>query len=144
MIYAGYREFNWNRYIDLAEELSDSDDEAKCRCGISRAYYGAFHRTKKFLTEFSHQTINIYHGGVHKEVIKSFEDFGCGNKDYSSVAQELIRLKKQREQADYNDVFFGKNVPPSLKLKKQLEIAIERAKHIVQLVDKIEQEEKIK
>lgn len=140
MTYAGYREFNWNRYIDLAEEMSDSDDEAKCRCGISRAYYGAFHRAKKFLTEVVHQTINIYRGGAHKEVIKSFEDFGCGNKDYSSVAQELIRLKKQREQADYDDVFFGKRTLPSLKLKKQLEIAVERARHIVQLVDKIEQE----
>ena len=79
-----------------------------------------------------------------KKSLKSFEEFGHDKKDYYYVAQELAILKKQREQADYEDVFFGKNKLPSLKLKKQLEIAIERARHIVQLVDKIEQEEKIK
>ena len=67
---------NEEQFVVLSEirikpgALSDSDDEAKCRCGISRAYYGAFHRAKKFLTEVVHQTISIYGGGAHKEVIK--------------------------------------------------------------------------
>lgn len=30
-------------YLDLAEELSDSDSEAARRTAVSRAYYGAFH-----------------------------------------------------------------------------------------------------
>jgi len=35
--------FDWNNYLNLAEELAKREDEASKRTSISRAYYSAFH-----------------------------------------------------------------------------------------------------
>lgn len=146
MTNAGYVKFDWNKYIDLAEELlksipDDLEDEAKERCGISRAYYGAFHRAARFLRDVAHQTINVYQKGSHNEVIKSFEYFGSNNRKYLFVAEELKRLKRKRERADYDDRYFA-TILPSVKLKNELISAIIHAKKIVECINEIEGNER--
>lgn len=142
---AGHINFNWTRYINLAEELlnsmpDDEDDESKDRCGISRAYYAVFHRAEKFLKSI-HQTIDIYQKGSHENIIKIFDDFGKNNKSYALVAEELKRLKLMRIKADYRDKYF-ENVNINASLKKELEKAILRAKSTIEKIDEIETMEK--
>lgn len=144
---AGHINFNWTRYIDLAEELlnsmpDDEDDESKDRCGISRTYYAVFHRAEKFLKSI-HQTIDVYQKGSHENIIKIFDDFGKNNRSYAFVAEELKRLKLMRIKADYNDKYF-ENMSTNLSLKKELEKAIFRAKNIIKKIDEIEEMEKLK
>ena len=142
---AGHLKFNWKRYLSLAEYLLESmeeneDDESKDRCGISRAYYAAFHRAGKFLRAIN-QTVDIYQSGSHENIIKVFEDFGRKNKPYAFIAKELKRLKLMRIKADYNDKYF-ENARNTASLKQELKKAILMAKDIIDTIDEIEQQEK--
>ena len=140
---AGYVKFNWNRYIDFSDDLFksmsiDEDDELKDRCGISRAYYGAFHRALAYLKKIN-ITIDINNKGSHNLVINQFKDIGKNNRLWSKIGLDLERLKNQRKKADYYDRYFTNE--KNISLKSQLKLAILRARSIVEGIDKIEEEE---
>lgn len=106
----GHIKFNWNRYIDLAESLfksisKDTDNEVKERCGISRAYYGAFHRARSYLEKIG-IIIDVNNKGSHNMVIEEFKNIGKSNKLWSRIGLDLERLKIQRKKADYDDKYF--------------------------------------
>lgn len=141
---AGHIRFNWNRYVDFAESLlnsmsGDEDDELKDRCGISRAYYGAFHRAQAYLIKIG-ITIDVNDKGSHSFVIKQFKEIGGANRLWSTVGLELERLKNQRKKADYDDKYFS-NAEKNSSLKNQLKTAVLRACSIVKKIDAIEEEE---
>ena len=141
---AGHSKFNWNRYIDFAESLLKSipdneDDEVKDRCGISRAYYGAFHRARNYLEKIG-ITIDSNDRGSHNMVIDEFKNIGKSNKLWRGIGLELERLKFQRKKADYDSKYFTDS-EKSFKLKKQLETAILKARSIVERIDNIEKNE---
>ena len=141
---AGHLKFNWDRYVDFAEVLlnsmaGDEDDELKDRCGISRAYYGAFHRAQAYLHKIG-ITIDINNVGSHKRVIEEFKKIGASNKLWSGIGLELDRLKKQRKRADYDDRYFADN-EKNLSLKKQLEQSVIRARFIIERINEIEKKE---
>lgn len=141
---AGHIRFNWNKYVDFAESLlksmsSDEDDELKDRCGISRAYYGAFHRAQAYLIKIG-ITIDLNNKSSHNFVIGQFKEIGGANRLWSKIGLDLERLKNQRKKADYNDKYFSDS-ERNLSLKNQLEMAVSRARSIVERIDKIEEEE---
>ena len=146
---AGHIKFNWQRYLILAEELLNSipeneDDEAKARCGISRAYYAAYHKAESYLNKIG-ITIDIYQKGSHRRVIEEFSNIGRSNKLWSGISLSLKRLKTWRESADYNDKFFDGILSNSnLTMKSQLKMAIAISKDIIERIDKIKEEEIIK
>ena len=144
---AGHIKFNWNRYIDFADSLlesmpDDEDDELKDRCGISRAYYRAFHRAQAYLNKIG-ITIDIYGSGSHNRVIQEYKNIGKSNKLWSGIGLDLERLKNQRKRADYDDKYFAIN-EKNFKLKKQLDVAIEKARYIVDKINEIDDKESIK
>lgn len=144
---AGHVKFNWNRYIDLAEFLLNSipendDDESKDRCGISRAYYAAFHRAEKFLRNIN-QTIDIHNKGSHENIIKIFSEFGRNNLSYRFISEELKLLKIQRKKADYDDKYFSFE-SRNILLKNELRKSITRARKIIEKIENLESEEKLK
>lgn len=141
---AGYIKFNWIRYIDFAENLletipKDEDDEVKERCGISRAYYGAFHRAKSYLNKIG-ITIDVNDRGSHNRVIEEFKNIGKSNKFWRGVGLDLDRLKIQRKTADYDNRYFT-DIEKNRKLRNELELAVEKARCVVSRIDEIEEED---
>lgn len=143
---AGQVRFNWERYLNLAEELlelipENKDDEAKARCGISRAYYAAYHKAEAYLNEIG-ITIDIYQKGSHKRVIEEFHTIGRSNRLWRGVDVSLKRLKTWREAADYSDRFFDEVSNPNLTMKSILKSAIILANDVIERINKIEEVEK--
>ena len=96
----GHIKFNWIRYIDFAENLletipKDEDDEVKERCGISRAYYGAFHRAKSYLNKIG-ITIDVNDRGSHNRVIEEFKNIGKSNKLWRGVGFRQAENPKKK------------------------------------------------
>ena len=144
---AGHIKFDWNRYISFAEELlefipEDKDDEAKERCGISRAYYGAFHRAKSYLNRIG-ITIDINGSDSHKKVIEEYKNVGIHNRLWYQVGIELDRLKKQSKKADYHDKYFDNN-EKFFKLKNQLKSAILKACWVIEKINEIEEQDRLR
>ena len=141
---AGHIRFNWNRYIDYADNLlnsmfDDEDDEVKDRCGISRAYYGAFHRAQAYLNKIG-ITVDVNNRGSHNRVIEQFKGIGKANRLWFGIGLDLERLKNQRKKADYDDKYFAPAEKNSI-LKKQLEMAILKARSVVDKINNIEEQE---
>ena len=143
---AGQVRFNWERYLHLAKELLESipeneDDEAKARCGISRAYYAAYHKAESYLNEIG-ITIDIYQKGSHKRVIEEFYNIGRSNRLWRGIDVSLKRLKNWRESADYKDRFFDEVSNPHLTMRSILESAIILTNDVIDRIKKIEEIEK--
>ena len=141
---AGHLKFNWNRYIDFAEDLlktipKDEEDEVKERCGISRAYYGAFHRAQNYLNKIG-ITVDVKDKGSHNRVIDEFNTIGKSNRLWAGIGLELNRLKIQRQKADYHDRYF-EAIEKFSKLRNELEKSVSRARYIVKKIDEIEERE---
>ena len=117
----------------------DEDDEVKDRCGISRAYYGAFHRAQSYLNKIG-ITVDVNDRGFHNRVIDEFKNIGKTNKLWSGIGLDLERLKIQRKKADYCDRYFG-TIEKYGKLKKELEMAVAKARCVVKRIDEIEEQE---
>lgn len=142
---AGHIKFNWIRYIGFAEDLletipKDGDDEVKERCGISRAYYGAFHRAKSYLNEIG-ISVDINGSDSHKKVISEFKNIGKSNALWRGIGLDLDRLRIQRKKADYYERYFT-DIERNRKLRTELELAVEKARCVVERIDEIEEQER--
>jgi uncharacterized protein (UPF0332 family) len=123
--------FDWSDYLFVAQELADqttashirrtirvqvlnaikrpfrktqahSLDEAKLRCAISRAYYGAFRKARNHLRDVDHQPPNVLlQGNTHQNVINLFNQSSDVNR--LLIAQFLKDLRSARNKADYDD-----------------------------------------
>lgn len=99
--------FNWLNYLDLARTLAgsgamDANGEAELRTAISRAYYAAFCRSRNHLRDNDH--IHLSTGSdIHKEVQSKFTM--SRDKRRKQIGQNLYRLRRLRNKADYDDQF---------------------------------------
>ncbi len=91
-------------FLEVADELSTGSREADWRSAISRAYYAAFHKARRFLR----------HNGFavpHAEQAHAFLWLRLSNSNHPDVidaGQALNDLRKERNRADYEmDVFIG-------------------------------------
>src|SRR5712692_5256614 len=82
--------FDWRHYLDFARTLVSSPEgsEASHRAAASRAYYAAFHKSREVLESEMRATLGRER--IHAEVIRQ------------SAGQNLERLWKHRQHADYN------------------------------------------
>ena len=88
-------------------------NEAKQRTGVSRYYYGAFCTTRDFLNENniylnekSKKTMQSKKSDVHGETSKIFrkhEKFKKNNIG-KTISKELDKLRKMRNEADYDKI----------------------------------------
>ena len=115
--------FNWQEYYNLACELAKSNNPAKKRSSISRAYYGSFISCRNFLLENnlflgrkSKRVMESESPEIHKEVYKIFREyhykFNRKDNDFyqknlvgKKISSRLSDLRKSRNKADYNNEF---------------------------------------
>ena len=89
--------FNWNDYVDLAEDLLNRTEESCFRSSISRAYYGVFCTVRNI------KGYNNYAGpDVHWKVINEYKS--SRDKKEQNIGRILDKLRKARNDADYNEV----------------------------------------
>jgi uncharacterized protein (UPF0332 family) len=92
--------FAWDDYLQLAEELHESDStsvtEARERTATSRAYYAAFHRA----LEHAPKRIKTAQRDKHRKLIDHYK------KGYTeterAVGRKLKMLRDNRNAADYD------------------------------------------
>ena len=98
--------FDWLEYLTLAQELANqainsSNQEARLRCAISRAYYAAFCKARNHL-RYKEQRSFPNSGRVHQTVIETFEK--SHDPVHQIVGQFLRNLRANRNIADYEDI----------------------------------------
>mgnify|MGYP003807375369 CR=1 FL=1 len=109
--------FNWRNYLELAIELQKETDEANLRSSISRAYYAAFCSARNYMEEKDRHELPS-DGSEHQYII----DYYSGHKGRSTnrkrtqIAQDLMRMRRERVNADYHNIFVnGKFLPKTAK-----------------------------
>jgi uncharacterized protein (UPF0332 family) len=113
--------FDWSEYLTLAQELAGelvlSNEEAKSRSAISRAYFSAYCIARNFLRDKEGYRIpedSDAHSLVRDLFVKSY----VGHR--RRIGQNLERLRLDRNKADYDDIFTGlpSSVTVALNLAK--------------------------
>lgn len=132
-------EFAWHEFNKLADSYIKQTNEAKQRTGVSRYYYGAFCTTRDFLNENdiylnekSKKTMQSKKSDVHGETSKIFrkhEKFKKNNIG-KTISKELDKLRKMRNEADYDKI-------TSDSLDKMMLKSKIRSERVLQLLDEL-------
>jgi len=99
--------FKWEEFLNIAQALIYNRDlqqlsaEAKYRCAISRAYFGAFCTARNFLRDFQEDPDISQRPEIHRYVRTKFEI--SPNPRERSIGENLKRLHHRRKLADYED-----------------------------------------
>jgi len=93
--------FDWGEYLALAKELVGTPPatSACCRSATSRAYYSAFHKARRYLSNVKNERIPD-DGTAHEVVWSKLER--SAKKDERGVGTKGTRLRRQRNKADYD------------------------------------------
>jgi uncharacterized protein (UPF0332 family) len=95
--------FDWIQYLRLAQWLCGAgpspDEEARLRCAVSRAYYAAFGRARRYLVELLGEQDIPTTGEVHEFVINYFRE--ADDTDVALLGSDLDDLRDLRRDADY-------------------------------------------
>jgi hypothetical protein len=98
----------WANFIALAGDLAGPESEASRRSAVSRAYYGAFNVSRRWLEEGG---IPIENRRAHKQVWRAF---GLADRATPSTREKWQTvgdlggaLRALRNQADYADLVPG-------------------------------------
>lgn len=96
--------FEWADYLELAKNLSASPaspgpEEAALRTATSRAYYAALHLASQRAQAEGY--IPTYSGDDHQGVSRHFRT-SSADRVRKKIATDLDRMRKSRNQADYD------------------------------------------
>jgi len=118
---------DWSEYFNLAKKLAETSEEAKLRFAVSRAYYSAFCLARNYLRDIQldprlswHKTYDI---NAHKYVAEKFIYNQSKSQTMIEIGQNLNRLRKMRNKADYEDTIFY--------LQKEARTALMLAENII-------------
>lgn len=142
----GSSKFHWRRYVLLARSfLSTVNQEKNCeaeyRCGISRAYYGAFNETKNYLKSIG-ETIREKDAGSHTDVIEKCNRYAnSGNRLWTGLGDKLKSLKEMRVKADYEEKYFKQYNISENALRNELVQALKLADDIINQIAEIKDKE---
>lgn len=105
--------FNWSDFLALADALNRSPDspgpkEASLRSAMSRAYYAAYCSTRNFADTSGEITLSGKPGD-HWLVISHFRS--STDSVRKKIGNDLRRLRRRRNIADYDDNFPGRLQP---------------------------------
>jgi uncharacterized protein (UPF0332 family) len=99
--------FGWGDYFQLAQALFDDSsrfgnqlEEAVLRTAISRAYYSAYHHAVDIAVERDNFRAEITEQ-AHQRLILHF--MYSTDEDYKQIGNDLDRLRKERNRADYDE-----------------------------------------
>lgn len=92
--------FDWNKYLNLAQRLSEETDEECKRSAISRAYYSAYCNARSFLNG---KGLGLIPGksNDHQATWDAFDKLKIPDLEGISVIGD--RLKQKRKKADYDN-----------------------------------------
>jgi len=96
--------FEWADYLELAQNLSASPaspgpEEAALRTATSRAYYAALHLASQRAQAEGY--IPTFSGDDHQGISRHFRTLGA-DRVRKKIASDLDRMRKSRNQADYD------------------------------------------
>lgn len=97
--------FDWSRFLELAETLRASGDEAALRTAISRSYYAAYHTAT--LVVRSRSILVPRHHRIWGQLETAGEV--RGRADLVEIGGRGRDLKRWRERADYHSPFNSDN-----------------------------------
>ncbi len=127
--------FDWSEYFYLAKELAETSEEAELRSAVSRAYYSAFCLARNYLRDIQldprlswHKTYDI---NAHQYVAEKFIYNQSKSQTMIEIGQNLNRLRKMRNKADYEDIIFY--------LKKEARTALMLAQNIISALSNLTQ-----
>jgi uncharacterized protein (UPF0332 family) len=113
--------FNWKLFLDLAEELAQSEDEARRRTAISRAYYAVVGIAKGKVKKIYPNAF----AGYHEKLWREFES--SNSNLHRNIATKGMRLKNKRNRADYDGDI--------LNLERETESAIKEAHNLLKMLE---------
>lgn len=97
-------DFDWTEFLSLADELSQGEDDCRCRTAISRCYYAVFHHAKEYMTQ------NHGYRGPGKEQ-SSHDHLWNHMKGTDAQLHKLSEsarvLKSRRVRSDYHGSYQG-------------------------------------
>lgn len=90
---------NFREFLEVADGLVQGDTEGDWRSAVSRAYYAAFHVGRTFLQALGFQVPQAEqaHGFIWLRLSN------CNQADLQSTGSGLNDLRKNRNQADYDE-----------------------------------------
>lgn len=119
--------FDWSEYLNLAQELAASTEEAKLRSAISRAYYSVFCLARNYLRDIEQDPRlsrnKTYDINDHQYVAEEFIYNRSKSQKITEIGRNLTRLRKIRNQADYEDTIF--------QLQKEVVRSLSLVQHII-------------
>lgn len=113
--------FPCDGYLQLAKSLATNNDESCLRSAVSRAYYASLHKSIKFAEGRGFKFSGKGKAEIHGEVVGYFK-YNCGSIIFMSIGAKLGRLRKNRNDCDYEE-----NI---VNIKKLSESALLEAKEI--------------
>lgn len=132
-------EFEWCEFNNLADSYINQSNEAKQRTGVSRYYYGTFCTTRDFLNENdiflnekSKKTMHSKKSDIHGETSKIFRKHERFKKNNigKTISKELDKLRKMRNEADYDKI-------TSDSLNKMMLKSKIKSERVLQLLDEL-------
>ena len=132
-------EFEWCEFNNLADSYINQSNEAKQRTGVSRYYYGTFCTTRDFLNENdiflnekSKKTMHSKKSDIHGETSKIFRKHERFKKNNigQTISKELDKLRKMRNEADYDKI-------TSDSLNKMMLKSKIKSERVLQLLDEL-------
>jgi uncharacterized protein (UPF0332 family) len=108
--------FDWKEYLAVAKRLlaeyeTQPNKEANLRTAVSRAYYASFKTAEEFLlrkneiSPIDEDDDEEQRIGSHWRVIRAFAY--SRNRHRKQIGEALIRMRFDRESADYHAEFRG-------------------------------------
>ncbi|WP_293158326.1 MULTISPECIES: HEPN domain-containing protein [unclassified Microcoleus] len=98
--------FDWSEYFNLAQELAGTSEEAKLRSAVSRAYYAVFCLARNYCRDIQQDPQlsgnKAYKINPHQYVPQKFKN-QSKSQTMIEIGEDLTRLRKMRNQADYAD-----------------------------------------
>ncbi len=116
--------FDWANYLDVAKDLCGKSNgtqlvpEAKFRCAISRAYYGAYCSARNYLRS---KGISVPTNGEGHQIVRE-NFYNSSNKTEQQIGENLNRLRIARNKADYNDCYHSQHVISKLQSEAQVSL----------------------
>ena len=108
--------FNWGKFYDVGLCLRNiSEKEEYQRSAVGRYYYAAFGLVRDYYEEKYHRIVpkNDSHSFLIEELEKSY---GAEK----SLGENLRKMRKYRNFADYNNKFYLKNVEGSEEIYNEI------------------------
>jgi len=93
--------FPCDGYLKLAKKLAVVDDESCRRSAVSRAYYASLHKSIKLAEGNGTKFLCKGKPEIHREVVDYFKYHS--SMVFSLVSSQLGRLRKNRNNCDYDD-----------------------------------------